>query len=216
MQWPSGTPRAVRCRVATRELLLRVSEKSVKQTGPYFAFRRLIARGLFVPTYLWNRFNCDIVKRRNWWDRVDDNVIVGALPHSRDVPMWAGVNVTGVVNTCEEYGGPVKAYQQAGIEQFRMPTIDFTHPLIDDVERAVEFISRHAESGGTVYVHCKAGRARSATVACCWLIEARRMSASEAQATLLQYRRHVNPHLPERPVVQEFAARRADPGSDDA
>lgn len=181
----------------------------MKQSGPYFALRRILARGLFVPTYLWNRLNANVLKRRNWWDRVDENVIVGALPHAKDVPQWVDNNVTGVVNTCEEYGGPVAAYEKAGIEQFRMPTIDFTHPHIDDVEEAVKFIGKHAAAGGTVYVHCKAGRARSATVACCWLIEARGMSAAEAQAKLLQHRSHVNPRLPERPVVQEFASRRA-------
>ena len=36
-------------------------------------------------------------------------------------------------------------------------------------------------AGGKVYVHCKAGRARSATVAMCWLMKAKNMSAEEAQ-----------------------------------
>ena len=180
----------------------------MKQTGLYFTFRRILARGLFVPTYLWNRLNADVLKRRNWWDRVDENVIVGALPHAKDVPHWADENVTGVVNTCEEYGGPVGAYSEAGIEQFRMPTIDFTHPHIDDVENAVQFIRKHADAGGTVYVHCKAGRARSATVALCWLVEARGMTTEQAQSELLKHRSHVHSTLPDRPVVQEFAARR--------
>ncbi|MFK7820224.1 MAG: dual specificity protein phosphatase family protein [Planctomycetaceae bacterium] len=179
----------------------------MKQTGYYFAGRRVLARSLFVPTYLWNRLNSDVLKRRNWWDRVDENVIVGALPHARDVPRW-GDGVTGVVNTCEEYGGPTQAYAAADIEQFRMPTIDFTHPHIDDVENAVSFIRKHADGGGTVYVHCKAGRARSATVALCWLIDARGMKAAEAQATLLPHRSHVHSTLPARPVVQEFERRR--------
>lgn len=183
----------------------------MKQTGPYFAARRVLARGLFVPTYLWNRFNADLLRRRNWWDRVDENVIVGALPHASDVPEWATENVTGVVNTCEEYGGPVRAYEAAEIEQFRMPTIDFTHPHIDHVEEAVRFIGRHADQGGTVYVHCKAGRARSATVALCWLVEARGMTIHEAQARLLERRSHVHSTLPQRPVVREFAARRPTP-----
>ena len=184
----------------------------MKQTGFYFALRRIAARALFVPTYLWNRLNAGVLKRRNWWDRVDENVIVGALPHASDVPQWKDDNVTGVVNTCEEYGGPVAAYQQANIEQFRMPTIDFTHPHIDDVEAAVKFIKKHASGGGTVYVHCKAGRARSATVALCWLVEARGMSAAEAQAHLLAHRSHVHSTLPSRPVVQEFASRRGKTG----
>ncbi len=179
----------------------------MSQTGINFAARRVLARSLFVPTYLWNRFNCDVVKRRRWWDRVDENVIVGALPHARDIQYW-DEGVTGVVNTCEEYGGPVEAYAAANIEQFRMPTIDFTHPLIDDVEEAVQFIRKHADEGGTVYVHCKAGRARSATVALCWLIEARGMTADGAQAKLLEHREHVHSTLPDRPVVQEFARRR--------
>lgn len=180
-----------------------------RQTGWWNGLRRLLARALFWPTYLWNRFNAAVLKRRNWWDRVDKNVIVGALPRDRDVAAWRNENVTGAVNTCEEYRGPVTVYGAKGIEQFRMPTIDFTHPHIDDVEAAVAFIREHADAGGTVYVHCKAGRARSATVAMCWLIEARKMTPDQAQAHLLAARSHVNPRLTQRPVVREFAQRRA-------
>lgn len=179
-----------------------------RQTGKRYAARRLLARGLFVPTYLWNRMNADVLGRRNWWDRIDENVIVGALPDARHVAQWTDANITGVVNTCEEYSGPRRAYERAGIEQFRMPTIDFTHPHIEDIEAAVGFIKRHADAGGTVYVHCKAGRARSATVALCWLVDARGMTPAEAQQHLLNHRSHVNGKLPNRPVVREFAARR--------
>ncbi len=132
-------------------------------------------------------------------------MIVGALPHVGDVENIAAEGVTGVVNTCEEYGGPVQQYQQRNIEQFRMPTIDFTHPKIEDVREAVAFIDQHAEKGGTVYVHCKAGRARSATVAICWLIKNRNLSPDAAQEHLLKCRHQINPRLTQRPVVQQFA-----------
>ena len=39
--------------------------------------------------------------------------------------------VRAVVNTCEEYVGPVAQYQHHGIEQLRIPTTDFTHPKLD-------------------------------------------------------------------------------------
>ena len=170
--------------------------------------RKLYARLVFYPTYYWNLHCAKVRKIRNWWDRIDENVIVGALPRRVDVPLLHHEGVTGVVNTCEEYRGPLAAYQQFGIEQFRMPTIDFTHPKLRDVEAAVEFIRQHAKQGGTVYVHCKAGRARSATVALCWLVETQKLSPAEGQILLLEKRRHINPRLTERSVVQEFARAR--------
>ena len=90
-----------------------------------------------------------------------------------------------VVNTCEEYAGPVNEYQQHEIEQMRMPTVDFTHPSFDDVCRAVEFVDRYVAAGHSVYIHCKAGRARSATVAICWLMKEKQISAADAQAWLI-------------------------------
>ena len=98
-----------------------------------------------------------------------------------------------------------EAYEKYGIEQLRIPTTDFTHPRLEDVGRAVEFVQRHVEAGDTVYIHCKAGRARSATVALCWLIKYRGLSMDQGQAKLLESRPHVNRHLTERPVVREFA-----------
>ena len=144
------------------------------------------------------------LKVRNWWDAVDQHLIVGAFPFARDVPKMSQEGVQAVVNTCEEYEGPVEQYEKFGIEQFRMPTIDFTHPSYEDVCRAVEFIELSVAQGKTVYVHCKAGRARSATVAICWLMKSRQISAAQAQQLLSQARPHVNQHLPSRPVVMEF------------
>ena len=144
------------------------------------------------------------LKKRNWWDRIDPQVILGALPLAKDVPYLAAEGVRAVVNTCEEYRGPVAAYKKYGIEQFYMPTIDFTHPEFDDVCQAVEFIDEQVAQGKTVYIHCKAGRGRSATVAICWLIKSRQITSDEAQAWLTQCRPHVNQFLVDRPVVQRF------------
>ena len=108
------------------------------------------------------------------------------------------------MNTCEEYGGPTTEYEKHGIEQFYMPTIDFTHPAYDDVCRAIEFIEAKVQDKKTVYIHCKAGRGRSATVAICWLMKHFGLTADEAQFVMLEKRPHVNPKLTERPVVQKY------------
>jgi atypical dual specificity phosphatase len=169
------------------------------------SLRRLYARTVFYPTLVWNFSLARIFRVRHWWDRIDPNVIVGAYPFARDVAAMHAAGVRAVVNTCEEYAGPVAEYERHGIEQLRIPTTDFTHPRLEDVARAVEFVQQHAEAGETVYIHCKAGRARSATVALCWLMKYRDLSMDEAQAKLLESRPHVNSRLTERPVVQEFA-----------
>ncbi len=134
-------------------------------------------------------------------------MIVGALPLPRDVNSLVDEGVNCVVNTCAEYAGPQEAYEQAGIEQLRIPTVDFTHPSLDDVTNAVDFIEQHVSEGSTAYVHCKAGRARSATVAICWLIRNKNMTPQEAQSLLLEKRPHTNRHVYARPVVKQFYER---------
>ncbi len=109
-----------------------------------------------------------------------------------------------MVNTCEEYAGPLGEYTKHGIEQLHIPTTDFTHPQLSDVEMAVEFVQKYKLQNDTVYIHCKAGRARSATVALCWLMKYRKMTPDEAQQHLLAHRSHINPRLTERPVVKQF------------
>ena len=163
------------------------------------------ARTVFYPTLAWNVLLGRVLHLRRWWDRIDPHVILGAYPFASDVQRLHDEGVRAVVNTCEEYAGPQREYDRLGIEQFRMPTIDFTHPKLEDVQAAVEFVQRHVEQQETVYIHCKAGRARSATVAICWLLKYRELSPQQAQEQLLQARSHVNPRLTERPVVKAFA-----------
>jgi atypical dual specificity phosphatase len=105
---------------------------------------------------------------------------------------------------CQEYPGPVAQYRELGIEQLHLPTVDFHPPTLQMIQQGVAFIKQQIDTGGSVYVHCKAGRARSATVALCYLIAHRQMSPEQAQQHLLDHRPHVNPRLTERSVVKEF------------
>ena len=164
----------------------------------------LKARLFFVPTLIWNVMLGRVLKLRHWWDEIEPNLLLGALPFAVDVPKLAQSGVTAVVNTCEEAAGPEAAYRKFGIRQFRIPTVDFTHPKLADVENAVKFIENQLHQGGKVYVHCKAGRGRSATVVLCWLISARGMSRQQAQQLLIRRRPHVNPKIAERQVVIDY------------
>jgi atypical dual specificity phosphatase len=176
----------------------------MKRNDPGSFGKWLTARLIYYPTLIWNLALGRWIKVRRWWDKIDAHVILGAVPFPSDVEALFDLGVRGVVNTCDEYTGPVDEYMVHGMDQFHMPTIDFTHPSDLDVRAAVEFIDRHAANGDRVYIHCKAGRGRSATVAICWLMHSKGMTAVEAQAWLTERRPHVNQHLPDRPVVQRF------------
>ncbi len=167
-------------------------------------WRRLIARVLFVPTLAWNFILGRILHVRRWWDEIDEQVIMGAFPFSFDVPKMQRAGIGAVVNTCDEYAGPVATYRQASIEQLRIPTVDFTAPSLESVEKAVAFMQQQIALGQGVYVHCKAGRARSGTVVLCYLIAAKGMTPDEAQQRILDRRSHAHAHLAQRPVVQQF------------
>lgn len=166
--------------------------------------RRGIVRLLFLPTLGWNFLLGRVLRIRHWWDDIDAHVIMGALPFACDVPALRRAGVGGVVNTCEEYGGPVRTYRRAGIEQLRIPTLDFHPPALADLERSVAFMQDQIARGRRVYVHCKAGRARSGTVVMCYLIGARGMTPEEAQQLILRCRPHAHRQLDQRQVVQQY------------
>ena len=166
--------------------------------------RPILARSLFIPTFAWNYLLGRILHRRNWWDPVDPYVILGALPLKSDVPKLADLQVRGVINMCQEYPGPRADYAKHHIEQLWLPTVDFNPPCLEFVQRGVEFLQNKTQKHQKVYVHCKAGRARSATIVICWLVKHRGMSPEQAQAHLLSCRPQVNPQLLQRPVVREF------------
>ena len=166
--------------------------------------QRIIIRALFYPTLLWTVFLGRILKTRNWWNRVDDTLYLGALPFPQDVPQLAELGICAVINTCEEYPGPVKTYKKHAIDQLRIPVLDYCSPTAEQIENGLEYIQRQKERGNKVYVHCKAGRGRSATIALCWLIRSRDLSPSDAMEELIKKRKLVNRNLHHRKAVQEI------------
>lgn len=163
-----------------------------------------IARAIYYPTLGYNFLLGRILKVRRWWDSINDHLILGARPMPGDPQRFSNMGITGVVNTCEEMRGPIAEYERLGIEQLWIPTTDFHHPSDESVEAGAEFIQRHAESGGKVYVHCKAGRARSATIVLWWLVRFGNQGLEEAQRTILDARPHANPRIFQRPVIQRL------------
>ena len=131
--------------------------------GPMFA------RVTFLPTLAYN-VAMERVSGRRWWDRVDDKVILGALPFRSEYTqqLIKDQNIKGVVSMNEDYelalfSHQAEGWSKMGVEFLQLSTTDiFSAPSQDKLVRGVEFIdevtARH--KGSSVYVHCKAGRTK--------------------------------------------------------
>ena len=93
-------------------------------------------------------------------------------------------------------GGLGAACARTGLVHLSLPTPDYSSPSQRDIQRAVEFIDEHVSRGESVYVHCNAGRGRSAVCVLAYLMSTQGMSALEAYEFVAGYRRIT--HLPSR------------------
>jgi protein-tyrosine phosphatase len=114
----------------------------------------------------------------DWFGRfgfaeVGDGLLVGAYPlDGEDVAEIAGAGVDVVYNLVEdeeyeagERDTATAALAAAGVSERRLPLVDYGNVPEAALDRAVDEVLGDLEAGRRVYVHCRAGWQRSATVA---------------------------------------------------
>jgi atypical dual specificity phosphatase len=102
------------------------------------------------------------------YSRISDRLLAGPMPFGKDhVDQLLAEGVGAVVNLCEEreyWDGEreevLAAYRAAGIVEHHLPVRDGSTVPVEVIAAAVSLAE-----GTTVYVHCRGGRERSATVA---------------------------------------------------
>ncbi|XP_068082576.1 phosphatidylglycerophosphatase and protein-tyrosine phosphatase 1 isoform X2 [Anabrus simplex] len=135
----------------------------------------MFARFTFYPTLLYNVF-MEKATKRQWYDRIDHLVILGALPFKGMTSQILSENVKGVVSMNESYelllfSNKEEDWKKNGVEFLQLTTTDiFEAPCQEKLKQGVAFINKFDGTGGSVYVHCKAGRTRSATLVGCYLM----------------------------------------------
>ena len=154
------------------------------------AFARLVRATKRVPAW-------------QWTELADTGVILGSVPRTDDqlkaLRVDAGVRAVVTLNQRWEpqvSGGVGAACSRNGLGHLFLPTPDYSVPRQADIERAVAFISEHVQQGGKVYVHCNAGRGRSAVCALAYLMQTGGLSARGAY-DLVAAQRRITP-LPTR------------------
>jgi len=157
----------------------------------------LIREFAFYPTLFYNlvrnKINCDCA----WYTRIDATVILGALPFKSMIDTLVSEEKVGGVVCLNQHHeidhdwvaqGP--DWEKAGVEFYWLPLPYFFYSAtIVDIQKAVQFINQFEGSGKSVYVHCKAGRGRSATVVACYLMQKHGWDP-DAAVTFLKQKRY--------------------------
>ncbi|XP_022665660.1 phosphatidylglycerophosphatase and protein-tyrosine phosphatase 1-like [Varroa destructor] len=157
----------------------------------------MFSRITFYPSLVYNIF-MEKMSSRRWFDRIDETVILGALPF-RGVAdqLVTEENVRGVVSMNEDFElmfwvPTSEEWNQKGCEFLQLSTTDiFEAPSEDKLRKGVEFIYKLYQSGHSVYVHCKAGRTRSATLVGCYLMRRYRMTPEQCVDLMRGKREHI-------------------------
>ncbi|CAK8672373.1 unnamed protein product [Clavelina lepadiformis] len=156
-----------------------------------------VTKWSFYPTLVYNLF-MEKVTSRQWYNRIDDTVILGALPfRSMSENLVQDERVKGVVSLNEDYEldrfvNSKEEWYALGVTQLRLPTVDLiAAPSQTNLKCGVDFIMEHRERLETVYVHCKAGRTRGPTLVACYLMVAYNWTPEKAIGDIINKRPHV-------------------------
>mmetsp|Transcript_27859 Transcript_27859/g.66176 ORF Transcript_27859/g.66176 Transcript_27859/m.66176 type:complete len:243 (-) Transcript_27859:229-957(-) len=157
---------------------------SLWETGPWTGYAATaLSRVMFYPSLAWNIARTTVQPDYRWYTEIVENLLLGALPfHSMlDDFKQQGIQAVVTLNEGFELFVTTEHYEALGIQHLHIPTIDFLFaPNVEDMHRAVDFIQGNLSGGRRTYVHCKAGRGRSATVVVCFLVKHRGMAPEEA------------------------------------
>ncbi|GIY18157.1 phosphatidylglycerophosphatase and protein-tyrosine phosphatase 1 [Caerostris darwini] len=157
----------------------------------------MLARATFYPTLLYN-IVMEKLTTRMWYDRIDDIVILGALPfRSITDKLIEEENVRGVVSMNEDFElqrwvTTEEEWKKKGVKFLQLHTQDIFHaPSQEKLAQGVQFINDFAGTGKSVYVHCKAGRTRSATLVGCYLMKRNNWTPQKAVDLMRNRRPHI-------------------------
>ncbi|KAF5280431.1 hypothetical protein FQR65_LT03240 [Abscondita terminalis] len=178
----------------------------------------MFARISFFPTLLYNVVleKCGI---RRWYDRIDDIVVLGALPFpAYTSKLLFEENIKAVVSMNEDYelwlANNGQKWNELGVDFLQLATQDiFQTPCQKKLKEGVSFINQYVTNNimndngkikPSVYVHCKAGRTRSATLVGCYLMMRYGMTPEEAVNFMKSKRAHILLHVKQWEALNAF------------
>jgi len=175
-----------------------------------------IARSFYYPSLGYNVL-LEKIGYTQWWNEVDitinnqpKTILLGALPFKSMLARMKAEGVKRVISLNEKHelkSGLLKLpqlddYKAFDIERIEINVCDFTGaPSIEEIENCLEFIEN---SSGKIYVHCKAGRCRSALIVAAALVKFEGKGVKEAFQEIKRKRHHIVFHGIQWRRLEEF------------
>jgi len=116
-----------------------------------------------------------------WWTPINPHLILGAIPlhnlEHLEILKQEGVNAVVTVLEPFEltptlYLNPISSadWNVEDIDVLQLTVEDTSGVRLKHIIKAVDFINQHDSDSHLVYVHCKAGKGRSASIVLCYLL----------------------------------------------
>lgn len=149
-----------------------------------------------------------------WWNRIKPTAhYLGAQPqedlnHSSLIKQLGVDSILMIVEEFEEFGGwfhmPVQRNQWVNLTIKTIRARDFKRMRFTEIDEGVRFLYNETIHNRSVYVHCKAGRGRSASILWAHLALAYDMDLLDALAILYKERPSINLNVYQRDAVMEY------------
>lgn len=173
---------------------------------------KFITRAIWYPTLLITSFNYDII---------DDYIILGSIPrNSEDLVSLKNEGVTNIMSMNEDWElnevpvSDLDGDEWIGIERVKYPTPDFNPPSLETLKSAVDTLVSTTSFTDTrensvnrkvkYYVHCKAGKGRSAIVVICYMMKKHNWDPDTAIKFVKKHRNCISLNESQIQSVYEF------------
>lgn len=129
----------------------------------------------------------------DWFNEIDDGLYLGAIPllkEHEDI-IIKKININAIISIIEPYellcstvaGKPIQPqyWKERNIEQIFLHTPDFISPSFQILDKGADYINHQLNNQKKVYVHCKSGKGRSASLIAAYYVKYCRLTPEEAQ-----------------------------------
>ncbi|MBI3862574.1 MAG: phosphatase PAP2/dual specificity phosphatase family protein [Planctomycetia bacterium] len=150
---------------------------------------RLLMAPLLAGQYLsWLHYK----RQSRAWDSVLPGLWIGRMLTDEEARGARAAGVTAVLDLTAEVS---EAAEFRSLNYFNLQILDLSAPTDEQIDRAIAFIGEQSRSG-IVYVHCKAGYSRTASIAGAYLLACGQCDSAEAA---MQRLRECRPSIVIRP-----------------
>ncbi|NGX40873.1 MAG: hypothetical protein KR126chlam4_00704 [Candidatus Anoxychlamydiales bacterium] len=155
-------------------------------------------------------------KRWPWFNQITKNIFLGAVPlkNLNHEKIFIEKNITSILSIIEEKETTKKTIFTTPINLSYWKKNNFSHLHIsikdrypiskDKLQKAADFIQREVLNNKKIYVHCTAGRSRSAMAIIAYLLKYKKMDLKEAFRFMKSKRRVLFINYSQRIALKVF------------